>query len=349
MSEDVSNAAPEAAPEVTPEVVEEAAENQESEVVEESAPAGSPADLSAEQVEAAQDIADAVDAGEITEEQAVEMIKKLTLKVDGQEIEEELPFEVDPNNTEMLEYLKKKAQLAAASQKRMQEAAELRKTQAQRDAELQDFLGRLSNQDELDAILKHFGHDPAAYAEAVLAREVERMEMSPEQRELEELRAEMKRIEDQKKAAEEARKKAEYDALVNQMEAQFENDLIKAMDEGKLQNNPYNFRKAAAMMNEATKRKLDVSFGEIVDIIKEENDTAIRESLKGLSADQILEILGEKQVNDIVLKKAPKPKKTAPPTADSIKEGVKEKKEDPYKARKRTQSLSDWMRPKYKK
>lgn len=338
MSDDVSQ---EAAPEVAPEVVEESAENQENSEV-----ANAPADLSADQAEAAQDIADAVDAGEITEAEAVAAIRKLTLKVDGQEIEKEIPFDVTP---EMEEFLRKELQLAAASQKRMQEAAELKKSGAQRESELEAFLGRLGNEGELDEILKHFGHDPASYAEKVLARELEKMEMSPEQRELAELRAEMKRIEDAKVAAEEAQKQAEFKAIQDRISADTERDLLNAMEAGDLPSNPYNVREVANYMLQATNRGIDVSAAEIVEVVKSERNAHVRNTLSGLSADQILEILGEKQVNDIVLKRAPKEKKVVPPTADSVLEGAKEPKEDKYKSRKRTQSLSDWMRPNYRK
>lgn len=98
------------------------------------------------------------------------------LKIDGQE--QELS----------LKELKRLSSLERASQKRMQDAARIQREFQQ----VQDMLKKDPAQ-----VLKQVGRDPKAWAEDLLAKEFELMQMSPEQRENLELKA---RIEAQEKA-----------------------------------------------------------------------------------------------------------------------------------------------------
>src|ERR1044072_3233583 len=52
----------------------------------------------------------------------IKRLKKLQLKVDGEEYEEELPFEIDEDKAD---WMKKHLQMSKAAQKRMQEAKTL--------------------------------------------------------------------------------------------------------------------------------------------------------------------------------------------------------------------------------
>lgn len=335
MSEEVQAA------EVAPEVVEPA-ETPEQEVSD-VGNAPEVAEAIAADPEAAEAIAEAVESGEITEEQAVEMIKQLTIKVDGKEIVRDLPFEVDPNNKEMLEYLQKEAQLAEVAQKRMQEAAEAKKNSKHLESEMEQFLSSLRDKQHLEKVLAELGHDPAQLAEDILTREMEKMQLSPEQRELEELRQKFEQIEAEKVAAEEARQQAEMERMKNEYAVNFEKDLMGAMDVGGLPNDPYIINEMANMMQVAIQSGLDVSFSDLVPLVQEKESSRVRNALSGLSADQLLEILAEKQVNDLILKKTPAEKKEAPPVAESIKEsGEPKKKQNAVK--KRTESADDYFR-----
>jgi len=313
MSEDASvDVAPEAAPEIeseTPEISD--------------APTSEVADAVAADPEAAEAIADAVESGEMSEAEAVEALRKLTLKVDGQGIEEALPFDATP---EMVEYLQKKLQLAAVSNKRMQEAAELRKTQATRDQELQSFLNQLGDKEQLDAILAHFGHDPLEVAEGIMNKEAERMAKTPEQLELEQLREKIRQSEEAEKSAKEAKEAAEQQARADQFAAQYQKELMEAMDAGDIPNSPFIIHKLTNMMNTAINSDIDVSFADLVPIVKAEYDGHLQQKMSKLTVDDLLENLSEAQINDLLLKKAPQPKKEAPPTANSIKESGETKK-----------------------
>lgn len=341
MSEEVSVV--ESTPEVeVNESVENESVNEESVEVSES-----PADLSSDQVEAAEDVAEALENGEISEEEAIQMIKEITIKVDGKEIVRELPFEVDPNNEAMLEYLRKEAQLSTVSQKRMQEAAEARKAERKLNNEMEQFLSTLKDPNALESILTELGHDTSQFAEDLLNKQIEEMQLTPEQRELQQLREEMAKIKKAEEAAVEAKRQAEIKAMEDKYAADFQRDIMEAMDNGNLSKDAYTIQKMANLMRVAIDNNIDVSFSDIVPIIKEEQTSNIRNVLSGMSAEDILGFLSDKTVNDIVLKKSPKKKKEVPPTADSIKEGAAKKKDDGLgKAGFKTGSLDSWMRSK---
>jgi hypothetical protein len=76
---------------------------------------------------------DAIQREPQTQEQKIEeqkqearKIKALKLKVYGQEIDEELPFEID-DNPEVVEYLTKQLQMSKAAQRAMQEKGSFEK------------------------------------------------------------------------------------------------------------------------------------------------------------------------------------------------------------------------------
>ena len=330
MSEDASvDVAVDAAPEI------------QSESPEVSDLAGAPevSDAIAADPEAAQDIAEAVESGEMSEAEAIVAIRKLSYKVDGQDFEEDLPFDATP---EMLEYLREHRQKSAVSQKRMQETAELRKAKATNDQELQNFLGQLGDKDQLDAILAHFGHDPLEYAEQVLNKETERMAKTPEQLELEDLRAKIKQSEEAKETAKEAKAAAEQKASSDRFAAKYEKELMEAMDSGDIPNSPFIIHKLTNMMSSAIEANIDVSFADLVPIVKAEYDGHLKQKMSKLNVDDLLASLSEAQINDLLLKKAPQVKKEVPPTASSIKEsGTVNKPEG--KSTRRDQSSDDFF------
>lgn len=329
MSEEVSV---DAAPEAVPEAEITGSPSQENAPEVDAAMAADP--------EAAAEIAEAVESGEMSEEAAIEAIRNLTLKVDGKEIVEELPFDATP---EMVEYLQKKLQLAAVSQKRMQEKAEFEKLAKSRESEMESFLNNLKDESVLESVLAQLGHDPSKLAENILMKEIEKAQLSPEQRELQELKAEMERI---KQAEESARKEAELAqqrALEDKYAQDFDRDLNAAIDKFGLPSTPHIIREMSNLMRIALQNGLDASFEEVGQLVKEQNDLHVREVLKGLDAETLMGILQDNQLNDIVLKRAPKPKKEVPPTANSIKEGGEVAKKDEKPSGFRTRSLNSWL------
>lgn len=281
---------------------------------------------------------EAPEATDAEVEAVVEQIKQLKLKVDGLEIIEDLPFAVTP---EQAEYLKKELQMSKMSQKRAQEAADLRKSQAQRDQELNQFLATLKNDPEL--ILRQMGIDTAEFAEAILNKEVEKMALTDEERKIQELETQLRAIKEKEEASEKVHKEAQAQALRDKYAADYEKELMSAMEAGKLHNSPHTINKLVDYMSVAMAQGIDLSFSDLIPMIQEERQAEIRGQVQGMSAEELLSLLSEKTVNDIVLKKMPKEKKSAPPTAQSIKDTATPKEKDTG-VKLRTGSAKDFFR-----
>jgi len=98
-------------------------------------------------------------------------IKKLKLKVDGQELEEELPFEID-DNPEAVEYMTRQLQMSKAAQKRMGEHAQLQK-------EVKHFLEELRKNPKKILADPSIGIDVKQLAAQIIEEEIANAQKSP--------------------------------------------------------------------------------------------------------------------------------------------------------------------------
>ena len=271
-------------------------------------------------------------------QEVAQKIKQLKLKVDGQELIEDLPFEVTP---EQAEYLKKELQLSKMANKRAQEAAELRKKSQARESELNNFLELLKEKPEL--ILKEMGRDPVKFAEELLAAEVEKMQMDPKERRIKELEAEMKKIAEKESAAKKAHEEAQAKMVRDKYAADFENQLMGAMKSGSLPNNPELISRMTNYMSQAIQQGIDVSFEDLIPLVKSSHRELVKSTLKDFSAQELLELMSEAQINDVILKKTPPKKPKAPPTAQSVAKDTAAGKQDDTKLKLRDKSAGNFF------
>ncbi len=262
-------------------------------------------------------------------------IKKLKIKVDGKELEKELDL---ANEAELIKML----QMSEMSNKRAQEAADLRKKHQARESELNQFLEMLKDKPEL--ILSQLGKNPVELAEKWLADEVEKMQMDPKERRIKELEEEMKKVAEEKAAAKKAQEEAQKKYLRDKYASDYELQLKKAMDTGSIPSEPELVNSMVAYMTKAIEQGLDVSFDEIIPLVKNSHRSIVKNTLKGFSAQELLELLSEAQVNDLLVKKTPKKeKKVVPPTAQQIKDAG-ESKDTSSGPKVRSESASDFFR-----
>lgn len=309
------SAVAEATPEVQEEVVE-VAEGEAAPVQPDSQPEGNP------------------EVKEELKQEVKAQIKKLKIKVDGKELEKELDL---ANEAELIKML----QMSEMSNKRAQEAADLRKKHQARESELNQFLELLKEKPEL--ILSQMGKNPVELAEKWLQDEVEKMQMDPKERRIKELEAEMKKIADEKAAAKKAQEEAQKNFLRDKYASDFESQLTKAMESGSIPKEPELVNSMVAYMAKAIEAGVDISFDEIVPLVKNSHRSLVKNTLKGFSAQELMELLSEAQVNDLLVKKTPPKKKVAPPTAQSIQDAG-EKGEEISGPKFRTQSASEFFR-----
>jgi hypothetical protein len=284
--------------------------------------------------EQAEQVEEAIEEG-ATEEEVASMIKKFQLKIDGEEVEKE----IDLSNEEELA---KMLQLAEVSQKRMQEAAELRKAEIKKNEEIQDFINRLKENPR--EILEHLGHDVKNLAENILEDEVKKMEMSPEERKIQELQAE---LEKRKIAEEKALKKAEAEELErikNQYAAEFEKDLIQSIESNELSQDPETVYRMSQYMRVALANNIDLSFNDIAPLVKNSLDSDLAKYLNRLSVAQLEKLLNKDKLSELITKKMPKKKKkVVPPSAKEIKDTAAKVK-DAIEEKKRNISATDFFK-----
>lgn len=169
------------------------------------------------QDEASAAIDEAQKKGDLSKAQAQSLKKKLMLKVDGQEIEEEIDFSDDEN-------LKKHFQKSKAFDKRAQEFQTYK-------AQVDQLLKML--EEDPESVLEKMGKNVDELAEKRLTRKVEEMKKSPEQIEREKMEQELKELRDAKKKADDDRKSAELERMRNEQAQQIETDISSALDSTK--------------------------------------------------------------------------------------------------------------------
>jgi hypothetical protein len=149
------------------------------------------------------------------EKKAVDNLKrKLKLKVDGQEIEEEIDLSND-------EYLTKNLQKAKAFDKKAQEAATLRK-------EMASLLELL--QSNPVAVMEQLGMNFDEFAYKHLESKIEELSKSPEQLEREKMEKELSELREEKKKLAAEKEKAVQEQMRNEEAARVENEIISALN-----------------------------------------------------------------------------------------------------------------------
>lgn len=280
-----------------------------------------PAEAASAPAAIVEETAQAIESGEASEEQVAEaseqldkdikaeekkindLKKKLKLKVDGREIEEEFDFADDQKLTKM-------AQEAKAFQKRSQELATLRK-------QVEGLVAKLETNPF--QVLQELGLDIDDLAKGHLEKRIEEMNKSPEEIEREKMRQELeaarKELEGQKKAAEEA----QMEQLRNHFASEIEADINGALSSGKtvLPKSPLVVKRIAETMSLAMSKGFhDVTAKDVLPIVEEQFKSELKAMFGMLPEDTVEMLVGSDTIDKIRKKKiqAAKAKKTAAET-----------------------------------
>lgn len=286
-------------------------------------------------------------AAEIKEEAPAELqaelvkkIQELELKIDGETVKEKLPFEV---TEEQAKWLQKELQLARAANKRMQEAAELRKKDIATQEEIQGFLQALK-QNPIE-ILESMGIDTKDMSEKRLQAEIEKMQMTEEERKIAELQKELQELKSKEEAAKKQAELMEQEKLKSQYAAEYERDLINAIDSSGLPKNPEIIQRLAQYMHTALRLGIDLNFKDLIPLVQQSIQSDLTSLLGSLPIEQIMQILGDGNIQKIIGSKKPAVSKKAPVTPKSVQDtATKKDKEDPFKPKFKTGNLDDFFR-----
>lgn len=282
MSDAVQSAAP-IAVESTPqssENLETSQENQEIEALEgEETAEGEELDVESEESQQKS----AKKSNKKTEKELEKRIKRLKLKVDGKEIEEELDLDDD-------ERLIRELQMAKMGQKRAQEKADLEK---QVKAFFQAF------QQDPFAAMQELGLSPEQAIDAYINQQLENAKKTPEQLEKERLEAELQQLKADREREREELQAKELERLQHQEFERYDMLMEQALSKTDLPKTPYTVKKIADYMLVALEAGKDVSPEDVIPLVREEMHNDLQQMFTSLPEDVVEGLLGEQVLNKL--------------------------------------------------
>ncbi len=258
---------------------------------------------------------EALDAAAPTPEAKKEIQKQLNkykLKIDN----EESDFELDLSNDEEV---KKHLQLSKVAQKRMAEAADVRKKQSDFERSADEFINLLKTDPRRVLSDPSIGVDLKKFAQDILNQEAEESRKSPEQRQIEKLQKQLQDSMDQKKQEEEDRKGKEFTRLQEEAYRTIDLDITAALQAENLPKKPYILNKFINYMSAALEQNIELSAKDLGPLIRKDLISDVNELLGAAPDEVIEEILGKDILGRMRKRSLQRAKQSAPPGPNNIK------------------------------
>lgn len=249
--------------------------------------------------------------------------KKFKLKVDGQEIEEEIDLADD-------ETIKRHLQMSKAAQKRMSEAA-----QTKRQAE--QFINALRTNPLKILNDPNLGLDFKKIAEDYIYEQAMNDMLTPEQKQLKEYERRLKEHEDQQRTAKEQQEAQQLEELQQRYAEDYDKKITEALSTSGLPKTPKTVKRMAELMYKNLEFGFELEPKQLVEIVRQDYLTDIKELLMATDGDSLLKMLGDETANklrkaDLARLKSAKPEFTKSET-----------KQEVASAPKRTMSTDEWF------
>lgn len=239
--------------------------------------------------------------------------RQLKLKVDGQEIVEELDLD---NEQELVRQL----QLAKMSQKRAQEAADLRKRMDAIGEYLEQAKG---DKKKLRALIKELGADEKELAAAIIEEEIANSQKTPEQIAKEKLEEELRELKDQRKREKEEWEASERERLYAQEAERYDLLVSEAISSSDLPKSPYVVKKMADYMLLGLENGVDVHPNDVINLVREEIQEDIQQMFAAMPEEVIEKIIGKDVLGKIRKRNVAKAKQVGQPPVP-VKSAVKD-------------------------
>lgn len=254
--------------------------------------------------EAAEQLQEAVDKGEISQAEANKLIKKFQLKVDGKTVEREVDLSDE-------EYIKQMLQLAEVSKSRMSETANIKKA-------FQAEMSRLK-QDPW-SVMKDLGLDPDELAEMRIQQRIEEMKKSPEQLAQEKIQKELQEAREEAKRLKEEKEQLEMAKLQEQAAVQLEEEIMGALDGHRtLPKSQYVVKRIADSMLWAMNNGFgDVTAEDVVPLVEKEMRDELNRFMDEMPEDLMEKYIGQRNI-DRLRKRRVSAAKAAIPSVNDIK------------------------------
>lgn len=227
--------------------------------------------------------------------------RKLKLKVDGQEIEEDVDLSDD-------EYLIKNLQKSKAFDKKAQETATIKK-------QFQGLLDGLTK--DTVSVLRELGIDVDELAYNHLDSKVKELSKSPEQIAQEKMQKEYEQLKAEKERLQQDKDKAEQEKMLNEEASRVENEIISALDKhnGLLSSDDPTALAdiSRAMLRAMSKGMVDVKVEDVLPIVERQYAEKLQKRLGTLSkkdAALVEKLLGKDLFEDARKRRLTKKKKS---------------------------------------
>jgi len=232
--------------------------------------------------------------------EAKKTLKKLTLKIDGREFEEELPFEI-PNDPKAIEWMQREMQMGRMGQKRASEKAALEKDVLQ-------FIDDLKKNPKKALSDPTIGMDLKKFAADIIEEEIENSKKSPEQLKYEEAQRELKELKEQREKEKLTASEREQERMREHYFQEYETQLMKALETNAIPKSSQAIKKFADYMETAISANKDVSINDLVPLIQEELRNDLKGHLDALPDDQLEDFIGKDIINRLRKKNVAKVK-----------------------------------------
>lgn len=243
----------------------------------------------------------------------IKRLKKLKVKFNGREYEEELPFEID-DTPEATEYMRKQIQLAKLSQSKSQEYSQL-------EGEVRSFVEELRKNPRKALSNPNIGVDLKQLASEILEQEIEDSQKSPEQLESEKLQRKYDELLAEREGEQEEYRTKEFERLQEQEFQRYDTLMGKALESSDLPKSPYIVKKMADYMILGIQNGMNVEPADVIPIVREEMHNDLKEMFAVMPAEVISQVIGKDaydKVRKFNLSKARKGGKPAPATRKKI-------------------------------
>jgi len=251
----------------------------------------------------------------------IKKFKKLQLKFNGKDIEEDLDFEVDEKQRDWMVKQRQKAMLADHKSREY----------SQLESEVGAFIQELRKNPKKALSNPAIGLDIKELAASILQEEIERSQKTPEQ-----LRAEEAESKLQELIAEREREKQENEArdlerLTEREYERYDNLMSSALESSDLPKSPYVVKKLTEYMIMAVENGIDVDPKDVIPLIRQEVHADIQQMFGAMPAELIEEIMGKDTLGKLKTHRKASVGKPPVPVKSAIKDvaqSTEKKKEE---------------------
>lgn len=236
----------------------------------------------------------------------IKKYKKLNLKFNGKDIEEDLDFEVDDKQRDWMIKQRQKAMLADHKSREY----------AQLESEVGAFIQELRKNPKKALQNPAIGLDIKELAASILQEEIERSQKSPEQIRAEEAEARLQELMEERDREKQDNEAKELERLTEREYERYDTLMSNALEGSDLPKSPYVVKKLTEYMIMAVENNIDVDPKDVIPLIRDEIHADIQQMFGSMPAELIEQIVGKDTLGKLknhrkAALKAPVPVKSA--------------------------------------